>query len=300
MQKPYVYLCSRIADDAKQRNEDIANLLDEHFEVFVPHLKEAEYVKNKDPVQIYCSDMVAMEKADLCVVVAPFGKDCACEIGWFQGQDKPIIIIAPDDADYTPDTEWMISGGINSVFVNSDKHRTKLIKTKFNYGIQLANDKNFSRFVYNRYHDAIKPIEDHTNDAIDCIRYGLANTTLADQGLTEAHDLRYICPVVKQAELLTANKLPMELLSVIAMQRTARVMKFGAKKHGENGWRDKPNNWSKEFGALMRHLTDWLLGKVDNETGYSNLDHAACRLMFLQEYEAKGLGKDDRYKYKGE
>ena len=302
MKKPYVYLCSRVAKEAQERNEDIADLLKEHFDVFVPHLKEVELTGTKDPVQVYCLDMVAMERADLCVVVAPFGKDCACEIGWFQGQGKPVILITPNDDNYTPDTEWMVAGGLHSVIVNSDRHKTKLRKsTKFNYKIASPNHLHFSRIVYNHYHDAIKeykPVEYKTIDeAVTGILKSFTNT---DEGLTEAHDLRYICPIVKQSNLLTANKLPMELLSVIAMQRTARVMEFGAKKHGANGWRDKPNTWSKEFGALMRHLTDWALGLVDDETGFSNLDHAACRLMFLQEYEAKGLGKDDRYKYKGE
>lgn len=317
MKKPYVYLCSRIADEAKQRNCDIATLLSEHFDVFVPHLKEAEYVKNKDPIQIFCLDMVAMEQADLCVVVAPFGKDCACEIGWFQGQDKPIIIIAPDDVDYTPDTEWMISGGIHSVIVNSESHKRKLQKsTKFNYKIINTNEKNFSRFVYNYYNNAIAE-----NFIINIPDSKTINYSALDEGLTErtidlskikvlSHEeimnlepnsLPSICPVVKQSKLLTADKLPMELLSVIAMQRTAKVMEFGATKHGANSWRDEPMKWSQPIGAILRHLTDWISGIThDAETGFSNLDHAACQLMFLQEYEAKGLGEDNRYKYKGE
>lgn len=308
MKKPYVYLCSRIADEAKQRNVDIADLLSEHFDVFVPHLKEAEYVKHKDPVQIFCLDMVAMEQADLCVVVAPFGKDCACEIGWFQGQDKPIIIIAPDDEKYTPDTEWMISGGIHSIVVASNRHKTKLEKsTKFNYIIKNVNDVCFSKIVYNLYHNTIAPKNIDLQNIKVLSHEEIMNLppegsfTNVDQGLTEAHDLRYICPVVKQSKLLTADKLPMELLSVIAMQRTAKVMEFGATKHGANSWRDEPMKWSQPIGAILRHLTDWISGIThDAETGFSNLDHAACQLMFLQEYEAKGLGEDNRYKYKGD
>ena len=43
-------------------------------------------------------------------------------------------------------------------------------------------------------------------------------------------------------------------------------------------------------------LVAFLFGELDTETGYSHLWHAACCLMFLIAYEARGSGTDDRFK----
>lgn len=87
----------------------------------------------------------------------------------------------------------------------------------------------------------------------------------------------------------------MELLSSVALQRTAQVMTFGAEKYESHNWR-KGFNWSRLYGAAMRHLLAHMDGEnLDPESGLSHLDHAACCIMFLQEYEEKGLGNDDRY-----
>lgn len=94
-----------------------------------------------------------------------------------------------------------------------------------------------------------------------------------------------------------ADKVRLELLSTVAMERTARVLTFGAKKYGEHNWR-KGFKWSRLIGALLRHLFAWVCGQdKDPETGLSHLDHAACCIMFLQEHEEYGLGEDDRYKH---
>lgn len=92
------------------------------------------------------------------------------------------------------------------------------------------------------------------------------------------------------------GKIKLDLLSTIAMFRTARVMTVGLNDHEANNWR-KGFNWTRIIAALMRHLTMWSNGMdKDPDTGLSNLDHASCMLMFLQEMEETGTGIDDRYK----
>lgn len=92
------------------------------------------------------------------------------------------------------------------------------------------------------------------------------------------------------------EKVRMELLSAVALERTARVLTFGAKKYADHNWR-KGFNWSRLLGAAMRHLFAYIRGEdKDPETGFSHLDHLACCVMFLQEHEAAGLGVDDRFK----
>lgn len=85
-----------------------------------------------------------------------------------------------------------------------------------------------------------------------------------------------------------------ELLAPEALEGTARILTFGAKKYTDRNW-EKGMKWSRVFGALMRHLWCWWRGEeVDSETGESHLHHAACCIMFLQAYEVRRVGEDDR------
>lgn len=94
------------------------------------------------------------------------------------------------------------------------------------------------------------------------------------------------------------------------------ILTKGARKYGDNNWR-KGMPWSAVYDALQRHLTDWWEGKnIDQDlencepckakvldrnlecpdhSWKSHLWHAGCELMFLIEYEQKGIGLDDRY-----
>ncbi len=92
------------------------------------------------------------------------------------------------------------------------------------------------------------------------------------------------------------EKIPLELLSPIALDMIAEVMAFGAKKYAAHNWR-RGMSWSRLLGASLRHILAYLGGEdKDPESGLSHLAHAGCCIMFLLEYIAKGLGKDDRYK----
>ena len=93
-----------------------------------------------------------------------------------------------------------------------------------------------------------------------------------------------------------ADKPRMELLCPTALTRTARVLTDGANKYDDHNWR-KGFNWSRLYGAALRHLTAHMGGQDnDPESGRSHLDHLACCVMFLQTHEEEGLGNDDRYK----
>jgi len=101
---------------------------------------------------------------------------------------------------------------------------------------------------------------------------------------------------MSEALKLDTGKVKMELLSVPAMMGTAEVLTFGQGKYAPHNWR-KGFAWSRLYGAAMRHLTAHMAGEdLDEESGLSHLDHAACCIMFLQEHEKCGLGEDDRYR----
>ncbi len=91
------------------------------------------------------------------------------------------------------------------------------------------------------------------------------------------------------------GKVPLHLLSTIALNRTAEVMAFGAQKYATNAWR-AGMDWSRLIGAALRHITAFNGGEdADPESGLSHLAHAACCIMFLLEYEETFPEGDDRY-----
>jgi hypothetical protein len=97
-----------------------------------------------------------------------------------------------------------------------------------------------------------------------------------------------------QGNKFDGEKLRVDLLSFQAIQGTAEVLTFGAKKYGDRNW-EKGLSFSRVFGACLRHLFSWWLGKdKDDETGLNHLDHAACCIMFLQHYTKTNTGIDDR------
>jgi len=92
------------------------------------------------------------------------------------------------------------------------------------------------------------------------------------------------------------GKPQMGLISSVFMVGIAEILTRGVKKYGAQNWR-KGMVWSRPYDALQRHLVAWNDGETfDEESGLSHLLHASCELMFLVEYEAKKLGKDDRWK----
>jgi hypothetical protein len=90
------------------------------------------------------------------------------------------------------------------------------------------------------------------------------------------------------------DKTRYELLPPELMHAVADILTFGAKKYSDRNW-ELGMEWSRPFGALMRHMWAWWRGDgVDAETGKSHLWHAGCCLAFLIAYEQRGIGKDDR------
>lgn len=90
------------------------------------------------------------------------------------------------------------------------------------------------------------------------------------------------------------DKLRYDLVPPEAIEGLARVLTFGAKKYAPRNW-EKGMTWGRVFGALMRHLWAWWRGEEkDPETGFSHLDHASCCIAFLQAYEVRHCGTDDR------
>lgn len=91
-----------------------------------------------------------------------------------------------------------------------------------------------------------------------------------------------------------SGKVRMELLPPELLVGVADILTFGAKKYADRNW-EKGMDWSRVYGALLRHLNAWWGGEdTDPETGKSHLWHAGCCIAFLITYEQRRIGNDDR------
>ncbi len=98
-----------------------------------------------------------------------------------------------------------------------------------------------------------------------------------------------------EGKKLDTGKTLMSLIPFAALTEIGKVLTFGAKKYAAHNWR-KGMDWSRLQGALLRHYTAFSEGEDnDPETGLPHLAHLGCCVLFLLEYQLKGLGKDDRY-----
>lgn len=93
------------------------------------------------------------------------------------------------------------------------------------------------------------------------------------------------------------GKLPYELLPAYPVEVLVKVYQYGTNKYAPRNW-EKGNEYSINYGALMRHLQKWWQGEdLDPESGLPHLAHVAWGTFALLEYERRGVGTDDRNKY---
>ena len=84
-----------------------------------------------------------------------------------------------------------------------------------------------------------------------------------------------------QGSKFDQDKAPMDLLDRYALEQTAAVLAFGAKKYGRNNWRGGMAH-SRLIAAALRHTVAIADGEiVDPESGLPHAAHAMCCVMFL-------------------
>jgi hypothetical protein len=96
-------------------------------------------------------------------------------------------------------------------------------------------------------------------------------------------------------EAVFAN-IPVGALAQIARVHGHGLAKYPEQEPGRPNWmRGCP--WSWYYDAALRHiLSFWSREELNEESGLQHLAHASWMLMALMEYQAKGLGTDDRPK----
>ncbi len=116
------------------------------------------------------------------------------------------------------------------------------------------------------YHAADCLCTDCESHRLELIRRG---ATSADQGRKD-----------------DAEKNRTDLYPPASYLATCRALTYGEKKYAAWNWA-KGIQYSRVYGALLRHLFAWFCGQhKDPESGLHHLDHAGCCLAFLQHYES--------------
>lgn len=81
------------------------------------------------------------------------------------------------------------------------------------------------------------------------------------------------------------NKPRPALLPAEGLLAMARVMAYGAEKHGVRDWETNPKRTREDhLDAALRHILKYMAGTArDEETMESHLVHAATRLLMAYE-----------------
>lgn len=85
-----------------------------------------------------------------------------------------------------------------------------------------------------------------------------------------------------------------ELIAPEIITALGEVLAYGANKYAAGNWA-LGMEWSRVYGAMLRHLNAWASGEdIDEESKLRHLAHASFGMMVLLAYSKRGIGIDDR------
>jgi len=149
MNKIKMYLSARISKDAHKWNNHVCDLLSEHFEVFKPQEHNPYQLDHRQfEMQVYQTDLDEMIKSEIGILLTPYGRDCAWEVGWYSCSQKPIVLYVEDDLSWTRD--WMIKGGVDMV-ITSDQNTYEQLKNDkiiHNKLYKIESESDLSNFIF--------------------------------------------------------------------------------------------------------------------------------------------------------
>jgi|GEM_PF-2423892 len=95
--------------------------------------------------------------------------------------------------------------------------------------------------------------------------------------------------------LLGEAKVPLGLVSPVAMAHEAKAMALGEKKYGPANWREAAVSSSVYFNAALRHIYLWWEGQdIDPESSAHHLGHARACLGIVLDAASVGKLNDNR------
>lgn len=88
------------------------------------------------------------------------------------------------------------------------------------------------------------------------------------------------------------SKLRWDLLPLEEIEDIVKVYTAGAKKYGDDDWKNLDNGYQRYKAAMLRHLVEYEKGnKTDTDTGCHHLAQVAWNAIALLYYDKQGKGK---------
>lgn len=93
----------------------------------------------------------------------------------------------------------------------------------------------------------------------------------------------------EQGRKYDSGKLRYDLIPVLALEETTKVVTKGAEKYDDENWKLVPEGRRRYLAAAMRHIQQWRKGVIyDEEMGTHHIANAISNLMFILEKELQG------------
>ena len=93
----------------------------------------------------------------------------------------------------------------------------------------------------------------------------------------------------EQGRKFDGGKLRYDLIPVLALEETAKVVTKGAEKYDDENWKLVPEGRRRYLAAAIRHIQEWRKGEIyDEEMGTHHIANAISNLMFILEKELRG------------
>lgn len=86
-----------------------------------------------------------------------------------------------------------------------------------------------------------------------------------------------------------AGKPRWSLIPDRGLEEVVKVLTYGARKYGDDNWREVEDGPRRYYDAAMRHLMAYRQGHwTDDESGLPHLAHAVASLLFIMALEREG------------
>lgn len=161
-----VYLSSPVSDYQKPWNIKIAKILEKHGgQVYLPQKITPNLDHKNFPLQVFSSCLEMIQLSNLCLLLFPYGRDCAWEVGYFKGINRPTVVLVEElNIDQRNRLcDWMVKGGINEIITTSKQtlkifNKDVILQTKKIHFIKkLGVLPNVLEKIYQGYLKNIKP-----------------------------------------------------------------------------------------------------------------------------------------------
>jgi nucleoside 2-deoxyribosyltransferase len=157
-----IYVIGRISQDAHAWTDEVCAPLEAvGIEVFKPkdHNPWKRTRHEKYSRKVFTTDLLAMKRSHIGLMLPRYGCDCAWEAGWYANSDKPVIVFVSAQTQWLRD--WMVKGGIGYVFTDNRLTYRRLkadpiLKYATIKFVKLPRLSHMMKWVYRRHYEEVR------------------------------------------------------------------------------------------------------------------------------------------------